>query len=68
MKMILVGQAIYLGWNGSKYFNEHLAYSEVRVEATGADWVVIRDTDGRASAAAFPQGTGHAKMLQMLTS
>lgn len=66
--MIHIGQLITLGWNGSKYFTEYAAYSDVRVEAIGIDWIVVRDSNGRAHAAAFPQGEGHAKMLQTLTS
>lgn len=66
--MIQVGQTIELGWNGAKYFNEILAYSEVRVEAVGIDWIVVRDSNGRPWATGFLPDEGHDIMIQELTS
>lgn len=66
--MIYVGQCIKLGWNGAKYFNEILAYEDVRVEAVGVDWVVVRDSNGRPWATGFLKDEGHASMLQELTT
>lgn len=65
---IEVGQTIKLGWNGSKYFNEILAYESVRVEAVGIDWIAVRDSNGRPWAAGFLPDEGHESMLQELTS
>ena len=66
--MIQIGQTIELGWNGAKYFNEILAYSEVRVEAVGIDWIVVRDSNGRPWATGFLPDEGHDAMMQELTS
>lgn len=63
---IHVGQTIELGWNGAKYFDEILAYSEVRVEAVGIDWVVIRDRNGRSWATGFPPEKDHKTMMREL--
>lgn len=51
---ILPGDVIKLGWNGAKHLgDENLAYEEVRVEATGADWIVFRTERGESRAATF---------------
>lgn len=55
---LLVGQKIRLGWNGAKYFTESIAYEEVRVEAVGIDWIVIRDQNDNAHATGFAATVG----------
>lgn len=47
--MIRVGQMLY-GYLGG-YFDEH--YGQVRVEAIGHDWAVVRDEYGRVHADTF---------------
>ncbi len=51
---LLPGDVIKLGWNGAKHLgDETVAYEQVRVEAAGADWVVVRTERGEALAATF---------------
>tara|TARA_R110000744_G_C19357750_1_gene561058 strand:+ start:2503 stop:2718 length:216 start_codon:yes stop_codon:yes gene_type:complete len=51
---LLPGEVIKLGWNGAKLLgDENLAYEQVRVEAAGADWVVVRSEAGKSRAATF---------------
>ncbi len=48
------GDTIKLGWNGAKLLGcEQVAYDTVRVEAVGADWVVVRIAEGAPLAATF---------------
>ena len=62
--MIQVGQTIDLGWNGAKYFDEMLGYSEVRVEAVGVDWIVVRTPTGKAYATGFTPGANIKQELE----
>lgn len=49
-----IGQAITLSHNGSKILgSELISYSQVRVEAIGTDWVVVRNDMGDAYAGTF---------------
>ena len=61
---LLVGQTIDLGWNGAKYFDEMLGYSEVRVEAVGVDWIVVRTSSGKAYATGFTPGVDIKQELE----
>lgn len=48
MSDVMVGQTIEVGWNGSKLLgDEYIAYSDMRIEAFGQGWVVLRDSLGR---------------------
>jgi hypothetical protein len=61
---LLPGDVIKLGWNGAKHLgDESLAYEQVRVEAAGADWVVIRTESGESRAATFAP---YATILKVL--
>lgn len=49
-----VGQPVHVGWNAAKCFNgDIIAYENVRVEAVGYDWLVVRDNRGIPYTAAF---------------
>lgn len=67
---LLPGDVIKLGWNGAKHLgDESLAYEQVRVEAAGADWVVIRTESGESMAATFAPYApliSHATILKVL--
>lgn len=63
--MLQIGQTIELGWNGAKYLGDSfLSHSEVRVEAVGIDWIVVRDNAGRPWSATFEQGDDFKKELE----
>jgi hypothetical protein len=54
MAQLLPGHLIKLGWNGAKLLGDtDLANETVRVEAAGADWVVVRSEAGASLAATF---------------
>jgi len=54
MTQILPGHLIKLGTNGAKLLgDEGLNCETVRVEAAGADWVVVRTEAGASRAATF---------------
>ncbi len=67
---ILPGEVIKLGWNGAKLLgDENLAYGQVRVEAVGADWIVVRSEAGESRAATFAPYTPfitHATIIKVL--
>tara|TARA_B110000211_G_scaffold173288_1_gene195749 strand:- start:2147 stop:2371 length:225 start_codon:yes stop_codon:yes gene_type:complete len=49
-----VGNTIFVGHNGAKLFGDELiSYSSVRIEAVGADWLVVRTKSGKARSATF---------------
>ena len=44
-----IGYQFKLGWNGAKQLGDTAkAYQEVRIEAVGTDWMVIRTEEGTA--------------------
>lgn len=49
-----VGQLVHVGCNAAKYLDGDLiAFENVRVEAVGYDWLVVRDNLGRPYTASF---------------
>ena len=51
--MINVGTVLYGFCNG---FFDRDSYGKKRIEAIGADWVVVREEDGQPNFASFAEG------------
>ena len=51
-QQLAIGQLLDLDWNAAKEFGEE-DYFEVRVEAVGVDWLVVRKSCGEALSVTF---------------
>ena len=62
-----IGYQFTLGWNGAKIcdYNTQAAYKEVRIEAIGSDWIIIRTEEGDVLANTYPSHT-HNDVLDMV--
>lgn len=69
MTKALTGCEIGIGWNGAKALGDTaLAYGTVRVEAVGADWIIVRDGSGLPYAATFAPGGTPSDTIAWLAS
>jgi len=64
--MSCIGKTITLGWSGAERLGLNCAYEEVRVEAVGHDWIVVRDSHGVPATADFYPNHGVEHMLKEL--
>lgn len=63
-----IGQTFSAEWNAAKTLGcTSMAYTEMRVEAVGFDWVVVRDADGDAHAATFHTEAEKQEFLKEFT-
>ena len=62
-----IGLLFILGHNGAKQLgSQYGAYNEVRIEAVGIDWIVVRDESGAAAVGTFGQAGEHWSVADMI--
>jgi hypothetical protein len=65
----IIGCVIEVGHNGSKMLgDEYVSYSDVRVEAIGIDWVVVRTEHGKSLSATFADAMTYNEIEKELMS
>lgn len=64
-----VGSVIPVGHNGSKSLgDEYLSYTNVRIEAIGSDWLIVRTCEGVSASVNFVKPTDISEMVEELMS
>ena len=64
-----VGGVIPVGHNGSKSLgDEYLSYTDVRIEAIGSDWIIVRTYEGLSASVNFAEPTDIREMVEELMS
>lgn len=63
-----IGEQAILGWNSAKQLNcEENMGENVRLESIGHDWLVFRDTNGRAYAIDFESYSDKIAFIRTIT-